>query len=348
MIDKISCRDTPHGPLCVYEITNGSGASVRLSNLGAGILSIIVPDREGRMEDVVLGYADIMDYFGDGPCAGKTPGRYANRIAGGRFSLNGRHYTLPVNNGPNHLHGGPDGFANRLWEEAAGDDAVIFRLTSPEGDAGYPGTLNVEVLYSWSEENELTIEYRAVCDRDTVINLTNHTYFNLSGESSGTVLDHTLKLHASRWLPTDETLIPTGVLEPVMETPMDFSAAKRLGRDIHADFPALKFGKGYDNCWALDEWAPGNLVKAALLEDGQSGRRLEVFTTQSGVQIYTGNWLEGSPIGKGGRSYRDYDGLAIECQAFPDSPNKQQFPSTVLRPGEEYGRKIIFRFGTCD
>ena len=339
--------DASYGQVTLITMTNRRGASVTLSNLGAGIVSIVVPDREGNMADVVLGYENAVDYMADGPCAGKVPGRYANRIARGQFMLDGVSYKLAVNNGPNALHGGPTGFQNRLWDVAlVGDDAVRFTRLSPDGEEGYPGDLTVAAMYRWSDENSLELTFDAQTDKPTIINLTNHAYFNLAGHDSGSVLDHELKLAASRYLPTDDTLIPTGELAPVAGTPMDFTRAHAIGRDIKADFPALKYGKGYDNCWAIDNYTPGEIRLAAELFDPASGRALEVRTDQPGVQIYTGNWLEGAPEGKGGYCYSDYDAVAIECQDFPDSPNKADFPPTRLSPADIYRRHIIFSFFT--
>ena len=327
-----------------YTLRNAAGAYVQVASIGAAVVAACVPDRDGRLGDVVLGYRDPMSYFGDGPCAGKIPGRYANRIAKGRFTLDGKEYRLPVNNGPNHLHGGPDGFQNKVWESRIENDGVEFMYYSEDGEMGYPGALKVVARYDWSEENELRLTLTAECDAPTVVNLTNHTYFNLNGEGSGSVLGHELMLNASEYLPADESLIPTGDSEPVAGTPMDFVTAKPLGRDIDADFPALRYGKGYDSCWVIDGAEHGQLQPAAELYSPESGRLLEVLTTQPGVQIYTGNWLAGCPEGKSGKSYGDYDGVAIECQHFPDSPNRPDYPSTVLRPGEVFEEAVIFAF----
>ena len=221
---------------------------------------------------------------------------------------------------------------------------MLFALDSPDGDQGYPGALHVEALYSWEDDNSLRLEIKATTDAPTVVNLTNHTYWNLDGEDSGSILDHVLKLNASRWLVTSEALIPTGEFALVEDTPMDFRTAKPIGRDIKADFPTLKYGKGYDNCWVLD--GATGLKLAAELSSAVSGRRLEVWTDQPAAQVYTGNWLEGSPVSKSGRSYHDYDGVAIECQDLPDAPNHPAFPSTELRPGQTYRRTILFRLST--
>lgn len=327
-----------------YTITNSKGAYVTLGSIGAAIVGITVPDRDGRLADVVLGYDDAMSYFGDGPCAGKCPGRYANRIAKGRFQLGGKEYELPVNNGPNHLHGGPKGFQNKVWESRIDGEAVEFMYFSEDGEMGYPGSLKVVARYEWDEDCALKLTFTARCDADTVINLTNHAYFNLNG-FDGDIKCHELTLNASEYLPTDDTLIPSGDSEPVAGTPMDFINPKPLGQDLAADFPAIRYGKGYDNCYVIDGYEPGQIQRAAELYAPESGRVLEVFTTQPGVQVYTGNWLEGCPVGKGGRIYHDYDAVAIECQHFPDSPNHADYPATILRQDETFEQAIIFQFG---
>ena len=325
-----------------YRMTNSAGAYVELGSIGAAILSIVVPDRDGKMADVVIGYEDPLSYIGDGPCCGKTPGRFANRIAKGRFSLDGKNYSLPVNNGPNHLHGGPDGFMNKVWDSRIEGDSVEFMYFSEDGESGYPGNLKSVVRYEWGDDNALKITYTAQTDAPTVVNLTNHAYFNLAGK--GKILDHELLLNASEYLPTDKALIPLGESEPVAGPPMDFTNAKPLGRDIKADFPALNYGKGYDNCFLVDGYEPGQLQTAAELYEPESGRVLEVISTQPAVQVYTGNWLDGSPKGKGGVEYHEYDAVAIECQHLPDSPNQPDYPSTELRPGETYQEAIIYSF----
>ena len=331
---------------CLYTLTNSKGASVTLSEIGAGIVSIIVPDRDGNLADVALGYDKPESYIKDGPCLGKCPGRFANRIALGKFTLDGVEYHLPINNGPNSLHGGPDGFANKVWESRILGDAVEFMYFSEDGEQGYPGNLKAVAHYEWSEDNELKLSFTAECDAPTVVNLTNHVYFNMDGEGSGTILDHMLKLNCSEYLPTDATQIPLGDSEPVAGTPMDFVNAKPVGRDIRADFEPLKIGNGYDHCWVIDGAEPGQLQAAAKLWSEKSGRLVEIFTTQPGLQVYTGNWLAGCPVGKKGHVYGNNDGIALECQHFPDSPNKPEYPSTVLRPGEVYEEAIIFAFRT--
>lgn len=342
----ISRHKTSRGEVTIATITNASGASVVLSNIGAGILAINVPDADGNLRDVVLGYDDIESYFGDGPCMGKTPGRYANRIARGRFSLEGREYRLDCNCGPNHLHGGNGGFHNLIWDaERVNDSSMRFTLRSADGDEGYPGNLHAEATYEWTDGNELLIGYRATADAPTPVNLTNHTYFNLHGTDRGSGRDHILRLAASRWIPTDDSLAPTGEMAPVEGTPMDFTSPKRVGRDIDADFEALRFGKGYDHCWVFDNPDPDSV--AARLESPLSRIAVEISTDQPGAQVYTGNWLTGSPLGKGGRELHDYDAVAIECQGLPDAPNQPNFPDQIVRPGQIYRRTIKFKFIIC-
>jgi aldose 1-epimerase len=335
------------GDITLYTLTNASGAKVVLSTLGAGIVSVIVPDKKGIMSDVVLGYANPTDYFYDGPCAGKVPGRYANRIAFGHFVLDGKDYNLAINNGPNALHGGPEGFQNRIWESTQNTDgSVTFSRISPDGEEGYPGTVKVCATYNWSDDNKLSLRLHAETDSKTIINLTNHAYFNLAGENAGSVLNHKLWIDANLYLPTDDSLIPTGDMVAVKGTPMDFTLPKTIATDIKAEYPALVYGKGYDNCWVVNGWHKNQLKTVARLIDEHSGRVLEVDTTQPAVQVYTGNWLAGSPKSKSGRSYNDYDGVAIECQHMPDAPNKPQFVSTELNPGDTLEEIIIFKFKT--
>lgn len=327
-----------------YTITNGSGAFVELCSVGAAIVSINVPDKKGRIGNVALGYAKAEDYFYDGPCSGKIPGRYANRIAGGKMTLDGKTFKLPVNNGPNHLHGGPEGFQNRIWESRKHKGGVEFMYFSEDGEMGYPGNMKVIARYTWSENNELSLTMTARTDAKTVVNLTNHVYFNLN--CHGSCLGHFLKLESSAYLPTDETLIPLGEPEAVAKTPMDFRKPKTLRHNIGEDFPALKYGKGYDACWLIDSYDPGQLNKAAELRSNSSGRTVKIFTTQPGIQVYTGNWLEGCPKGKHGKIYHDYDCVALECQHFPDSPNHPEYPSTTLVPGTVFKQAIVWAFGT--
>lgn len=346
------------GDITLVKISNALGHSVTLSSLGAGIIEVIVPDRDGNLENIALSYENPDDYLNDGPCMGKTPGRYANRIAKGHLEIDGKIYNLPINNGPNHLHGGPEGFQNRIWDTELLSNGVRFTLKSVDGDQNYPAAVEAAVEYRWSDEDELSISFEAKSDAPSVINLTNHTYWNLNGADSGSALDHLLQIKASGWLPTDETLVPTGEIAEVEGTPMDFLTMKAVGKDINDDFPALKFGKGYDNCWVLDrqvevvvqpdgseEWIQSAMVKdAVILRSEKSGRELHVDTNQPGVQIYSGNWLAGSPANVSGRSYNDYDGIAIEAQGLPDAPNHPNFPSQYISPDQPYRRQIIYRF----
>lgn len=336
------------GDIKLVTLTNSKGMSVELSSLGAGIVSVVVPDARGNLADVALGYADPADYLYDGPCAGKIPGRYANRIALGRFSIDGKEYQLAINNGPNALHGGPEGFQNRLWDVELLPNGVRFTYTSADGEEGYPGTLKAVAEYTLEEDfNRLNVDLRATSDKPTVVNLTNHTYWNLRGEGTGTALKHTMRMRCSRFLPGSDSLIPTGEMAPVAGTPMDFTERKELGRDIKADFPALNYAKGYDSSWVIDEYAPGRFVEDVVnLREPESGRILSIGTDQPAAHVYTGNWLAGSPKGKCGCSYEDYEGVAVEMQGMPDAPNKPGFPSQLLRPGEEYRRRITFTFTT--
>ena len=329
----------------IYTLTNEKGAYVQLTNIGAGIVSAVVPDKDGNLADVVLGYASPESYFGDGPCMGKTPGRYANRVAAGKFSLDEKEYTLPVNCGPNHLHGGPDGFQDKVWESRENEGGVEFLYYSEDGEQGYPGAVKTVVRYEWTDECELRMTYTAESDAPTVINLTNHAYFNLNGEGNGNILGHTLQMNCSEYLPTDETQIPLGESAPVAGTPMDFVNEKPVGQDIRADFDALRIGAGYDHCWVIDGAEPGQLQFCCELYAPESGRTLNICTTQPGVQVYTGNWLEGCPAGKNGHTYGNNDGIAIECQNYPDAPNKADYPNCVLPPGEVYQQAIIYAFG---
>ena len=338
---------TPEGDaVIVYTMRNSKGCEVELCNMGAAIVGIRVPDREGHIDDVALGYENRMDYVTEGPCMGKVPGRYANRIAKGHFELDGKEYHLAINNGPNALHGGPTGFHKSLWEGRVEENRVVFAIDSPDGHEGYPSDLYVEAVYDWDDDNRLELTLLAQTNGATVINLTNHAYFNLAGAGNGDIKGHTLRLNASHYLPTDQTLVPTGELHSVEGTPMDFRTAKPIGRDMEEQFDALLFGKGYDNCWPIDGFSEGKVQEAALLADPTTGRTMRVLTDQPSVQVYTGNWLSGCPMGKGGKRYGDYSGVAIECQGYPDAPNKPHFPSQVLRKGERYERHIVFEFGT--
>ncbi|MEK0085629.1 aldose epimerase family protein [Benzoatithermus flavus] len=333
-----------------YRMTNARGTEVELLTLGGIITAIRVPDRAGRLGNVALGFARLEDYVARSPYFGALIGRYANRIAGARFTLDGQVYRLAANRGRNTLHGGATGFDKRLWqaEEVAAPDgpAVALVYRSPDGEEGYPGNLDVRVICTLTDGDELRIDYRAETDRPTIVNLTNHTYFNLEGEGSGDVLGHELMLAASAYLPTDAEQIPTGEVASVTGTPFDFRAPKPIGAEIRAGHEQLARGRGYDHCFVLDKAASGELSLAARVRAPGSGRVLEVLTTQPGIQFYTGNYLDGTLIGAGGRIYRQSDGFCLETQHFPDSPNQPQFPSTVLRPGEVFASTTVYRFST--
>lgn len=350
------------GEITLIRIVNSHGAAVTLSSLGAGVLGVEVPDASGKIENVALAYRDPASYMADGPAMGKVPGRYANRIAYGRFTLDGTEYQLNTNLPPHHLHGGAGGFQNRIWDVELLSNGVRFTLHSPDGEEHYPGNLDAVAEYRWSDDNELSLLLEARSDAPSIVNLTNHTYWNLDGADAGCALHQMLQIKASRWLPTDSTLIPTGEMAPVENTPMDFRTAKSVGQDIKMDFPALVYGKGYDNCWVLDrdsdttvESDGARVVRehamvrdAVVMWSPVSKRRLHIDTDQPGVQVYTGNWLAGSPLNVSGRSYNDYEGVAIEAQGLPDAPNQSGFPSQRIDAEHPMIRTIVFRFDCID
>jgi aldose 1-epimerase len=334
-------------PAELFTLTNNRGMVVRFTNYGGIVTAIEVPDRNGKLEDVTLGFDSLQGYLGEHPYFGSLIGRYGNRIARGHFTLDGREYSLAVNNGPNALHGGLRGFNRVVWHAAPfeNDSSVgaVLTYTSPDGEEGYPGTLRTQVTYTLSNDNSLSFAYRATTDRATPVNLTQHTYFNLAGDGKGDILSHQLMLNASRFTPVDSTLIPTGQLAPVKGTPFDFTQPVAIGARIDQPDVQLKNGGGYDHTWVLDRQGDG-LSLAARLFEPTSGRVMEVFTTEPGVQFYSGNFLDGSITGKDGHVYRRRYGLALETQHFPDSPNHPNFPSTILRPGQEYRSETVYRF----
>jgi len=340
---------TPEGEaIILYTLRNDRGAEVQLSNFGAAIVAAKMPDREGRMADVVLGYKHPEGYFHDGAAAGKSVGRCANRIACGRMTVGGKEYSLEINNGTNHLHGGTNNFANRVWESRVETNRVVMSLLSEDGDQGYPGELNVEAVFDFDDENALEITYLAKTDRTTVVNMTNHIYFNLSGEESGSVLDHELRLNSSQVPEMNERQIPTGKMLDVEGTPQDFRRFRPFRPGIDAAFNHIRDFHGYDHPFAVDGWKPGILGEVGELRDPKSGRCVRILSSQPSVMIYTGNWLSGGcPETKSGGRYADHDGVAIECQNFPDAVNRPEFPSPLLEPGQLYCQKIVFRFGNC-
>ena len=331
----------------LYTLTNRRGVEAKIITYGGAVVSLKVPDRNGKLEDVVLGYDHLDDYLKGTSYFGALIGRYGNRIGNGRFTLNGIEYKLAANNGANHLHGGPKGFDKVVWNarplEVKNGVALALTYLSRDGEEGYPGNLSVAVTYTLTDNNELKIEYSATTDKDTIVNLTHHSYFNLAGQASGDILNHQLLIDADRFTPTDAGSIPTGELRSVKGTPFDFTKATAIGERIGNDDEQLKFGKGYDHNWVLNGKV-GTLRPVAKVFEPTTGRRLEVWTTEPGLQFYSGNFLDGSQIGKGGKAYQLRSGFCLESQHYPDSPNKPGFPSTVLRRGSKYQTSTIYKF----
>jgi aldose 1-epimerase len=333
----------------LYTLTNKYGMAVAISNFGGTLVSLKVPDRDGKLGDVVLGYDNPADYENGKAYFGGTIGRYGNRIAHGKFTLDGVVYSLPLNDGPNTLHGGVRGFNKHVWiardVSSSAGEALELTYVSRDGEEGFPGTLTVKVVYTlFADENAVKIEYTATTDKDTVLNLTNHSYFNLSGQGNGDILQHQLKLYASQFTPVDVTLIPTGKLQDVQNTPFDFLQPIAIGQRINMNDEQLKFGRGYDHNWVLDKKSPNTMSLAARAYDPQSGRVLEVSTTEPGVQFYSGNFLDGTVRGKDGKVYAYRSAFCLETQHFPDSPNQKNFPSTELKPGQTLHSTSIYTF----
>ena len=328
----------------LYMLKNKQGMSVEFSNYGATVLSINVPDRDGKVENLVLGYDNIGGYYAGKSYFGSIVGRFANRIANGKFIIDGVEYTAPLNNGKNTLHGGVNSIDKQVWDAKQTDSSIAFSIIIPDGENGYPGEVNLTVTYTLNENNEIVIDYNATTTKTTILNVSNHTYFNLSGDPSQTILEHMLQLYASRFTPVDSTLIPTGELKEVSNTAFDFTTTKQIGRDIEMNEEQIILGKGYDHNFVLNESAE-SIKPVAIVDEMSSGRRMEVFTTQPGVQFYSGNFLDGSQQGRG-TSFQKRSGFCLETQFFPDSPNKPNFPSTILKPGETFTSKTIYRFST--
>jgi aldose 1-epimerase len=349
-IKKESFGKTKEGQAAtLYTLTNTNGVETRITDYGGIVVSLKVPDRSGKMDDIVLGFDNLDGYLKGHPFFGAIVGRYGNRIGKGRFTLNGVEYKLATNNGENHLHGGIKGFDKSVWKakEVKSNNVVGLELTylSKDGEEGYPGNLSVRVVYTLTDKNELKIDYFATTDKDTVVNLTNHSYFNLAGQGNGDILKHEVTINADNFTPVDSTLIPTGEIRSLKNTPFDFTQSTAIGKRVEQDDEQLKFGKGYDHNFVLNGKA-GELRQAVKVVEPSTGRVMEVLTTEPGVQFYIGNFLDGSLTGKNGKVYQRRYGFCFETQHFPDSPNKPKFPSTVLKKGDTYRTTTIYRFGT--
>jgi len=352
---KASITEAPFGSVDgqevkLYTLTNANGVQAKITNYGGIIVSFIGPDKDGKPGDVCLGFDTIDRYLADSPYFGCITGRYANRIAKGKFTLDGQEYTLAANNGENHLHGGLKGFDKRVWvataSETADGPSLKLAYTSPDGEEGYPGALSSTVTYTLTADNGIRIDYLATTDKPTVLNLTNHAYFNLAGHGEGTILDHELEIKADRFTPTDAGGIPTGELAPVEGTPLDFRKATVIGARIEEDNEQLKNGIGYDHNYVIKESRDGKLQHVATVHDPRSGRVLEVHSDEPGLQLYVGNYLPKEGLaGKDGRTYVYRGAFCLEAQTFPDSPNQKNFPSPILRPGETYKQTTIYKLG---
>ena len=325
---------------------------VYITNYGGRIVSLLAPDRYGKMGDVVLGFKSIDDYLSaNGPYHGALIGRVGNRIAKGKFTLDGKTYSLPINNNENHLHGGPEGFNNQVWEvKAVNQSSISMNYLSKDGEMGYPGNLDVQVKYSLNNDNELLISYKATTDKSTPVNLTNHAFFNLAGEASGTINDHLLKLNADNFTPVDETLIPIGENRSVEGTPFDFRVPKTIGRDLNQQNTntQMNYGGGYDHNFVLNKENDREMSLAGYVIDPKTGRRMDIFTEEPGIQFYGGNFMDGSDIGKYGKKFLYRESFALETQHFPDSPNQPSFPNIILLPGDIYQTKSIYKFSVAD
>jgi aldose 1-epimerase len=345
IIPEASFRGVHNGKTTsLNTLRNKNGLIAQVTNYGGIIVSLYVPDRDGNMSDIVQGYDTIKEYIdGNGPYMGAVCGRCANRIAKGKFTLLGKEYYLAVNNGPNHLHGGTTGFNRVVWDVIKSSPSSLQLLyLSADGEEGYPGNLRASVTYTLTEKNELRLDYSASSDKTTIVNLASHSYFNLAGEGSGSIYDHYLMINGAFFTPTDETNIPTGEIRCVTGTPMDFTAPKKIGASIEMDDVQLKYGAGYDHNWVLNH-RTGALGLAAITHDPKSGRVMEVYTTQPGVQLYTANWIDNEK-GKGGKKYQRRWAFCLETQHFPDAVNRPHFPSTILKQGKEYRHSVVHKF----
>jgi aldose 1-epimerase len=332
-------------PITLFTLTNAHGLEVKAMTYGAIITSIRVPDRKGQIADIVLGHETPDGYIPNPPYFGALVGRYANRIANATFTLDGKKYDLAKNDGPNTLHGGVKGFDKVMWEGKALKNSVVFTYLSKDGEEGFPGNLKVKVTYTLTDSNELSVDYEATSDKATPLNLSQHSYFNLAGEGTGDILNHEILINADRFTPVDKTLIPTGELRPVKGTPFDFTTSTKIGARIEENYDQLILGHGYDHNFVLNRKGSG-LELAARVYEATSGRVMEVSTTQPGVQFYSGNFLDGTVTGKQGHVYKRRYGLCLETQHYPDSPNHPDFPTTILKPGETFRSKTVFKFST--
>jgi len=347
MSNKLLFGKLPDGrEVYQYTLKNKAGMEAKIINYGAILTSLTAKNKDGKFEDVVLGYDSLPGYITDNAYLGSIVGRYGNRIGKGTFMLEGKKYQLPINDGPNHLHGGPGGFNKVLWNAEPGKEGNSLKLsyTSKDSEEGYPGTFNITVTYTLTNDNELKIKYEGTTDKTTIANPTHHSYFNLSGDPENTILDHELFIDAYAVTPVDSTLIPTGELRPVKNTPMDFTKPVQIGTHINDDYDQLKYGKGFDHNWVLNNYKAGELRKIVSVYQSGSGRYMEVYSDQPGIQFYSGNFLDGTIKGKKGIVYKHRTGFCLEAQHFPDSPNHPDFPSVVLKPGEKYSQTTIYKF----
>ena len=342
-------RVTDFDAIKLYTFKNKSGMQVKITNYGAIVTAILVPDRDGKLGDITLGYNRVEDYINavDKPYFGAIVGRYGNRIANGEFTIDGETYSLATNNGPNHLHGGVIGFDKVVWDAqlvgGEGWSGLELSYLAKDKEEGYPGNLSIKVTYKLTDANELIVDYLATTDKATPVNLTQHSYFNLKGEGQGDILDHELMINADKYTPVDSTLIPTGELKPVAGTPFDFTVAKSVGRDIGKKDEQLDFGLGFDHNFVLNREGDG-LSLAARVHEPTTGRIMEITTTEPGIQFYCGNFLDGRLKGKSGKPYVHRGGFCLETQHYPDSPNQKKFPTTILKPDDEYRTTTVFKF----